>query len=246
MRLIGRLASVLGGLVFPRLCPGCGQLLSGEERVWCLSCGAALAEQVGADYCPRCGLEAKPYLTGEDGCPVCRRQRWPVDGFARVGAYEWLLRNLIGKYKFGRRQEMDRLLAEMLADAVRGSFWGERIEAIVPVPGDWRDRFRYRFYPVGLLAEGVGRELGIPVYPLVGVRGKKRRQLELPESERPGNVRGVFYLRAKAQVRGMKLCILDDVSTTGSTLKEIARLLKESGAKEVYAATLAKTRPRSG
>jgi ComF family protein len=168
-----------------------------------------------------------------------------VDGFVRVGPYEGILRSLIGKYKFGRRQDLDRPLAEMLSEVMEAAEWSRDLDVLVPVPSDWKDRFRYRFYPVGLLAKEVGRGLNVPIYPVVGVRGKKRRQLELPESERPKNVRGVFYLRKSAQVQGMTCCILDDVSTTGSTIKEIAKLLKNSGAGEVYAATLAKTRPRS-
>jgi ComF family protein len=146
---------------------------------------------------------------------------------------------LIRRYKYARTQRMDRALSTLLADLVQGRHWHDHLDALVPVPTAARSWLDYRFRPVELMAAGVGRRLGLPVLPLIGVRGKRRRQVELSATQRVQNVRGVYYLRRHARARGATLCILDDVSTSGATLYEIGRVLRRAGAARVYAATIA-------
>lgn len=177
------------------------------------------------------------------GCSHCRDHKMNLDGVVCVGAYSGVLAEVICKYKYGRQQRLDGVLADMLADAIRGQSWVERIEGLVPVPASWLERWGYGFYPVGLLANVVGRRLALPVLPVMKISGKRRRQVDLPESERPRNVRGVFHLRPKVNVAGRRICVIDDVHTSGSTLREMASVLKHAGAIEVYAATVAKTHP---
>jgi predicted amidophosphoribosyltransferase len=117
------------------------------------------------------------------------------------------------------------------------------LDGLVPVPTIWRSRREYSFSPPGAIARQVGDELRLPVLPIIVERGKKRRQVELDLSDRTKNVRGVYRLRRGARPAGGIFCIIDDVSTSGSTLQEIAKLLKNSGATRVYAAVLAKTNP---
>ncbi|NLX12200.1 MAG: ComF family protein [Phycisphaerales bacterium] len=194
-------------------------------------------------YCPRCGTYVGPYMADAADCPRCVNQALPLDGAVCVGEYSGVLADVICKYKYGRQQRMDGILGAMLSDAIRGRPWGGRVDGLVPVPASWLERWGYGFYPVALLANVVGGELGLPVLSVVGIRGKRRRQVELPESERSRNVRGVFYLGVRACVAGRRLCILDDVHTSGATLREVARVLKQAGAAEVYAATVGKTHP---
>jgi predicted amidophosphoribosyltransferase len=65
-------------------------------------------------------------------------------------------------------------------------------------------------------------------------------QTAFDRSERMQNLRGAFRLRKKADVRNLRVLLIDDVLTTGSTLSECARFLKEAGARSVYAATAAR------
>lgn len=235
--------SLAGELVFPRDCPGCGQPIQAADGTWCDSCARGLLALTAPGYCPICGHYVGPYMADATGCARCSEIKSPLDGVVCVGAYSGILAEVICKYKYGRQQRLDGVLAEMLTDAIRGRPWGERLDALVPVPASWPERWGYGFYPVALLAGIVGRRLARPVLPVIGIRGKRFRQVELAESERPKNVRGVFHLRTGACVTGRRLCVIDDVHTSGSTLREMARVLKQAGAAEVYAATVAKTRP---
>lgn len=194
-----------------------------------------------SDYCHRCGRTVGPFLQDETGCAACRETPRHVDRVARVGSYQGILRSLITKYKFGRDQRLDRPLGHLLSSAIQGNPWADQIEALVPVPTTWWNRLRYRFRPPVQIAQAAGRFLRVPALPLVRVTGKQHNQVDLPASDRPQNVRGVFKLHPRARVAGTRLCIVDDVSTTGATLNEIARVLKKAGAAAVYGAVVAKT-----
>ena len=213
-------------------------MLSDDRAEWCPDCAAQLLEVTGSARCPRCAERAEPYQINLQGCPSCRGQSTPLDGIACVGPYKGILGQLVRFYKYNRRQELDRPLGRLLAAAVAGAPWRGQIDALVPVPASLFERLRYRFWPVGLLAREAGRQLDLDWLPLLAVRSKKTRQVELALTHRAANVRGVFRLRAGARVAGTRLCLVDDVMTSGATLREAARRLKKEGAVAVYAAVL--------
>lgn len=233
--------AMLGQMVFPRACLGCQIVLPDSGQPWCLDCLGQLMAVTGDSYCRRCGTTCQPHELRQAECQQCRGGRPAIDEFVRVGRYHGLLADLIRRYKFGGQQYLDAPLAGLLAEAITGREWQAELDGVITVPGDWRARWRYRFNPVGLIAAGVGRRLGVPVYSALTVRGKKHRQTELTESLRRENVRGKFQLKKQVRIEGSAVCIVDDVSTTGTTLQVIARLLKEAGAARVYAAVIAKT-----
>lgn len=240
---LGALASSVLDLVFPRACPGCDRTLTASDDIWCLACARALlaTNTPPGSYCPRCGRSVGPYLLKPDGCPECREERFPLDGIARVGPYRGLVGTMVTRYKYGREQRLDGPLGMLLAGAIDGQPWRGQIDALVPVPTSWSNRLRYRFRPATQLARATGRRLRLPVLPLISVYGKRHNQADLPASERARNVRGVFRLHHRARVAGARLCVVDDVCTSGATLNEIARVLKKAGAAAVHGAVLART-----
>jgi len=238
-----RAANYVSHLVFPQGCLNCQRILPPNEGPWCLACAEEISTAIAADYCPYCGSSAQPHLVRHDGCPDCQRYPTTLDGIARVGPYDSAIGVLVRNFKYQKRQYLDKSLGKLLAASIRRWPWADDIDAIIPVPTGWLGRLRYQFYPVRLIARATGREWAVPVLPLVYVQGKKRRQIELSATERAQNVRGVFHLHRHTRVTGTKVCIIDDVCTTGSTLREIARVLRKAGAAGVYAAVLAKTPP---
>ncbi len=243
MRWLTRVPCLLADLVLPGGCCACGAWLTTAEGPWCTECALAMGRASQQFYCPRCGLTTDEPAGAADGCPRCVEHRIAFDGFCRVGEYDGLLRQLICKFKFGRCQQLDRPLGRFLAVAVGTRSWACEVEAIVPVPLSWRSRLAYRFSPPRALAQELGRELKLPVLPLLYEKGKRRRQVGLTADERRQNVHGVFRLARGARPAGGIFCMVHDVSTTGATLQEVARVLKQAGATRVYAAVLAKTNP---
>lgn len=233
----------IADLVLPGGCCGCEAWLATGEGPWCAQCALAMGRTAQKRYCPRCGLTGNEEVGAADGCPQCLNQRLATDGFCRVGEYDGLLQGLICKYKFAGHQHLDRPIGAYLTVAVQTQPWAVELDAIVPVPVGWRTRLSYGFSPPAALAKELGKGLNLPVLPLLYERGKRRRQVGLTPEQRRRNVRGVFRVRRGAHPAGGIFCVVDDVSTTGATIQEVARVLKHAGATRVYAAVVARTNP---
>ena len=85
--------------------------------------------------------------------------------------------------------------------------------------------------------------LDLPSLPLLGKRRGVPPQRGLSTDARWKNIRGAFHLRPGVRVEGTVLCLIDDISTTGATLDEGAKVLRAGGAEVVWAAVVAKTDP---
>ncbi|MBP7936044.1 MAG: ComF family protein [Phycisphaerae bacterium] len=233
----------LGELVYPRACALCGTSLSPEAPWACPHCTSRFMDDLSRAFCPRCGRVAEPYMVSPDGCRHCKGQRVDIDALVRVGTYEGPAGELVLRYKLKRHQELDAILGTLVADAIAGQVWAGQIEALIPVPITLWERWGHGFWPVGLLVRAAARKLNVPVWRAAVVRGKKRRQAELPASARAANVRGIFRIKGPEHLAGRTICVVDDVATTNATINEMAKVLKKAGARAVFAAVVAKTTP---
>jgi predicted amidophosphoribosyltransferase len=91
-----------------------------------------------------------------------------------------------------------------------------------------------------LLAEPLSAQISTPSQPLLERIRYTTTQTALDRAERMENLHNAFRLRKNADVRGLRVLLIDDVLTTGSTLSECARVLKRAGATSVHAATAAR------
>ncbi|MEK7510319.1 MAG: ComF family protein [Patescibacteria group bacterium] len=112
---------------------------------------------------------------------------------------------------------------------------------IVPVPLSKR-RLKWRgFNHSEAFAKELSRFLGIPVCNDVLVKIKHTPpQAELPQEERRENMRGVFEVKGRERVRNRKILLVDDVFTTGSTMEEAAKVLRQAQAKQVFGIVVAR------
>ncbi len=153
-------------------------------------------------------------------------------------AYEGTAERLVRRYKFERRTDAQRVLLEALAARIADL----PMAGIVPVP---RHPARIRELgcdPVYALARALGRRTGRPLWPRALRRARRTPpQTDLSPVERRANVAGSFRVRP-GSLRGRDVLLLDDVTTTGSTLREAARVLREGGqARSVRCVALAGT-----
>ena len=109
-----------------------------------------------------------------------------------------------------------------------------------------RDDFEDRGYnQVELMAKEIHFLLDIPVIDALEKHKATKSQKSLNGEERKTNVSGAFRVKTGIDLKGKKLLLIDDVCTTGSTLSEAARILKDEGASEVITAAFAKTMNRT-
>jgi ComF family protein len=183
-----------------------------------------------APLCPRCALVSP----GGALCGRCLAEPPHYDATVAALAYVFPADVLVHALKFRGELSLAPLLAEMLLRRISG---GEPIDRVVPVPLS-AQRLRDRGYNQS--AE-IARRLaqGAPLELFLCERSRDTAaQTGLPWSERRRNVRGAF--RCARRVAGT-VAMVDDVMTTGATLDEMARVLKEAGAARVVNWVVART-----
>jgi len=151
------------------------------------------------------------------------------------------LRDLIHALKYQRIYGLARPLGELLCQHF-SLYWSESPpEALVPVPLH-RSKLRVREFDQALaLARHVSQGVGIPLWADVLIRHRPTlSQVGLSAAERQRNIRGAFTVQKPQYCTGKALLLIDDVYTTGSTVQECARLLRQAGAARVDVYTLAR------
>ena len=114
------------------------------------------------------------------------------------------------------------------------------VDMIVPIPLHKKRHLQRGFNQAQVLAEALGKRTGIQSQSrlLVKIRNVPP-QTTLEKKERRKNIKGAFKARNEMKIKGKTILLVDDVYTTGSTVEECSRVLKQAGAREVKALTLA-------
>ena len=206
----------------------------------CNQCEAKTVRIV-APFCQKCSEPFEGSITSEFTCANCAHRTIHFD--AAVSAYRGrgMVREIIHEFKYGRQIHLRRLVARWLHAALDDErLRGRRFDVVVPVPLH-ATRLRERgFNQASQLAELLSAQTSIHSKPLLDRIRYTTTQTALDRSERMENLHDAFRLRKNADVRGLRVLLIDDVLTTGSTLSECARVLKRAGALSVHAATAAR------
>lgn len=224
-----RLAAVL----FPERCAACGRVvLCGEG--FCTACREALP-RMEPPVCPLCGREKAKCRCGKRTMAYNRC----VMPFAYQGAAAEGIRRLKHEGRAYAAEafagEMEKVVRRELADAA--------FTCVIPVPLSRKSEKSRGYNQAALLARPLARGLGLSYREDLVKLTDTRPQKELSALERSGNLLGAFDVREGAAVEGEAVLLVDDVTTTGATLHECAKMLKLYGAREVWAVTAAGTLP---
>lgn len=244
MSWTARTRAVLTDLVIPRACAACQASTTEQEGELCAACAWDLEAQTGSPYCQTCGEDRGPHLLIDGRCTDCRlaKPKLRFGRFVRVGRYSGTLRRLILRFKHSF--VLDRLLGGYLGAAILGRLDPESVDDWVPVPAHWARRLRVGFQPTALLARAAVKAWHGKVVPAL----RTTRYIppfhlnpSMAPPQRAEAVHGAFQVVDPARIAGRRVCVIDDVTTTGATLTEAKRALRQAGAASVWAAVLAKT-----
>jgi len=243
-RGLNKLAHEVMELICPSSCAVCREEIADSRQVLCEPCWGQLRENLHDSYCRLCGHNIGPYGLIDGRCHRCQNRRPAVTRVVRVGDYDGPLRDLILAFKFGGQSRLDVFLGSLLAAAIIGDDELTSADVIVPIPLHWRRRWTRKYNQSELLARSAVRELKHQgrIFPLstdfVRVR-YTQPQTSMAPSHRLINLRRAFAARPDAPFAGKHICLVDDVTTTGTTLRVAAQALKKTGAARVSAAVLA-------
>jgi ComF family protein len=184
-----------------------------------------------------------PLATHGAPCPHCLGKGVPhFERIIRLGVFEHPLKHLVHQMKYHKHWVLGEYLADKLADTERAKGLLTETDALVPVPLHFRRHVARGYNQADVIARklgGGGRKIRV-VHALRRTRDTET-QTHLPSHDkRVENVRGAFALRRAAKhLRGRHVVVVDDVTTSGSTLQEIARTLKEAEPASLCAIVLA-------
>ena len=206
----------------------------------CEECDAK-ATRIAPPFCAKCSEPFEGAITSTFTCANCAHRRIHFD--AAVAAYRGrgIVRRIIHDFKYGRQIHLRHLVGRWLCAALDDlRLRGRRFDVIVPVPLHPTRKRERGFNQASLLAELLSAQISIQSQPLLERIRYTNTQTALDRAERMENLHNAFRLRKNMTVRGLRVLLIDDVLTTGSTLSECARVLRDAGVISVHAATAAR------
>lgn len=222
--------------LFPRTCLGCNR----EGNWLCQDCQAILEIRNYAT-CPICLKRNFDFKT----CQACRSKTNLSGLFWAVSYQNPLIKKIIHQFKYQPfTKELSHSLAYLiishllLIEAKKN--WLEEF-ILIPLPLH-KKRKRWRgFDQAEEIAKEITKYFKIPIFNNILIRKKETSpQVDLDEKERKENIKGAFFCQKPELVKGRKIFLVDDVYTTGATMEEAARILKEAGAKEIWGMVVAR------
>lgn len=227
-------------IFFPSFCELCSSLLeSPEERIICRSCWEGI-KTTFPSYCLCCGRffegSGEPHL-----CQNCLKKRPPFSYQRSCTRYKGKFKDIIILLKYRHFQVLGKDLAQFVYRVLGEKdelWWG--VEVMIPVPLHPKRKRQRGFNQAQLIVKELSRLKHIEIVEECLVKNRNTPpQTLLDEEEREKNVSGAFGIKKGENIKGKVVLLVDDVYTTGSTIRECSSVLKEAGAKEVRAITLA-------
>jgi len=217
-------------ILYPDRCPVCDRVLTDGSLI-CPQCRARLVS-VEEPVCMKCGRQIKDAV--QEYCADCVRVRHVFDRGRAVFSYEGEMRRMLYRYKYGNRRDYTEFFAREAAARCGGWIASCGAEALIPVPLHKRKRRRRGYNQAELFAGRLAELLGLPVDAGILARVKDTTpQKKLSDKDRKLNLKNAFKIQSNV-IKYNKVLLIDDIYTTGSTLDEAAKVLKQAGVESVF------------
>lgn len=175
-------------------------------------------------------------------CPLCKSKIQKVkedEELFSYGYYNGVLKKLILEFKYKQNFVAGKILSELLYDVIKNK--KIEIDCIVFIPSSKKAIKERGFNQCEYLAKEINKSLKLKIYKdLIKAKNIKEQKL-LSKEDRFKNIKGAFSLKTNKNIKNKRVLVIDDVVTTGATLYECEKLLRENGASEIKILTVAKS-----
>ena len=192
----------------------------------------------GRKVCAKCGDK----ITSKTNyCLACKKEICLEYEFARAPfVYEGNAKKLVFNLKYNN----GKWLAKYMAEFMKNEFeeMAVEVDAIIPIPLHNKRLIERGYNQSELLANELSKKIAIPAILNNLVKTKETTtQTKLTKAERQENLKGCFEITNKSEIAGKNILLIDDVFTTGATIEEASKVLKNAGANKIYILTFAHT-----
>ncbi|MBQ7396963.1 MAG: YraN family protein [Lentisphaeria bacterium] len=216
-------------------CPGCGEPHTGKANSFCSVCEQKIHWMNDDFFCLECGT---PLESPFAECQECKG-KVPWSGAASLMYYKGLGANLVKGFKFNDKTFLGRVLAERAIKLLRAHEF--KTDAIAAIPMPWLRQFRRGYNQADIFARELAKKLNVPViYPFAPTFFRKK-QSRMNMKERAKSRLRSFPLKKSVNLEGLNILLVDDIFTTGATLKSAGNALKKAGAENLQIFTCAYT-----
>jgi len=219
----------------------CDAILEHHKHLpFCSACYAKI-HFIQSSLCPCCGIPFAGADGGSHLCGDCIVSKSVYSAARAVGRYETTLLEAIHRFKYNGRIHIGEILGKLTAEFAYPGFNIGEYSLIMPVPLHPKRLREREFNQSVVLAREVSRTFHIPLdFMTLRRHVYTDPQISLGKKEREANVHGAFSVADSGKVKGQRIILVDDVYTSGSTVKECARVLMKNRAERVAVLTLAR------
>jgi len=230
--------------IFPSRCPYCGRPVNTSDTL-CPECFHQI-NFITAPFCKICG---KPFENQKDigkdlVCPNCASQKHLMRFQRSAIIYDDFSKKAILAFKFSDKTHLSNLFAKWLYLAGSDIFEAG-VNLIIPVPLSYQRLISRRYNQAALLALSLSKLTHIKTdVTLLRKIKHTKPQSSLNEKARLKNIKNAFVVKNPTLIKDKRIVLIDDVTTTGATVIECAKVLIKAGAKSVDTLTVARTLKR--
>lgn len=236
--MITQVLTDLVNFILPYRCSSCSQLMDKEHGL-CASCFSKL-NFITSPYCSCCGFPFEFLIKGQNLCGRCVTKQPNYDIARSLFKFDHESKKLIHAFKYNDRTTHSKMFAKLIVARYKNEI--EKVDLVVPVPMHRVKRIFRQYNPAQVLAKDISDLLKTPMIPDVLIKTKwTKPQTKLTKYEREKNLSRSLVFNIKRMVKGMRVLLVDDVKTTGTTCNSCAKLLKSAGAISVTLVTVGTT-----
>ena len=229
-------------LLYPASCQVCGKKSKSPNQYLCKECVQKIKKRQ-PPFCIKCGHKLKTASYKEDLCPDCKKKTPYFDQAASIFYYDGVFKKLVHDFKYKKNTSLVTEFAEFIISFMDKHNIAKETDLVLSIPMHPLRLLKREINPSNILARNVAKKLNLPYSENLLKKTKNTLpQSQLNRSERIENIKNSFSLKKSAEpyLKHKNILFVDDLFTTGSTVNECSRILKEKSVKRIEVITLAR------